>query len=141
MKERKSEEFEFYDEKDGSGQKIVRVKRISRLDNEKLGEKIFDVISVKGKYKQLIVFWNAVSQLWDCELRTEIVPLKQTWFEERKELFDPVSFEWKDEKYWIIKQNEELDNMKWKIKVKKIKAIMQVALGAKEKLEPGVENW
>ncbi len=137
MEEQRLEEFEFYDEKDGSGQKIARVKRVPKLDGEKLGEIIINTISTKNEYRQLIVFWSAISVSWYCEFRTEIVPLEQTWLEERKKVIYPVSLEYKNERYWIIKRNKGPDNNKWMLEVGKIKKIIQKALEAKEKQEPG----
>ncbi|MBA7494688.1 hypothetical protein ES702_05265 [subsurface metagenome] len=131
MEEGRPEEFEFYDEKDRSI-KIVRVKRTRGLKKEDLGARIFDIISTKGEYRQLIVFKNEVSGRWDCERRTEIVPLNQAWPED-KEIFipNPISFEYKNEKYWVMKGNEEI--------VKEIKRIMQGAVIIKKK--PRFEVW
>ncbi len=129
MEEQKPDEFEFYDEDDGNGQKIVRVERVEKgLTDEELGKKILDtILTIESEYKQLIVFWNEISNRWGCELRTEIIPLNQTWLAERRELLKPVSLE-RAGKHWIIKGNKEVTD-------KKIMAIMQEALEKKRKSE------
>ncbi len=126
--EKQKHEFEFYDEEDGNGQKIVRVKKIRGLDDEQLGKKIVDTIStIKSEYRHLIIFWNDVSRSWDCEFRTGLVRLEKIWPEEKRKRLNPMVIK-NSGRDWFFEGNRE-------VPYKKIKAFMDIAYEKKRKSE------
>ena len=134
--EEKPEELELYYEEDGQKKvRVIKVKTISGLDDEQLGEKILGTISNikpetgKPEYRHLIIFWNGVSRSWDCQLRTEIVRLEKIWSEEKRKHLNPIIIE-NSGKYWIIKGTKQ-------VPYETIKAFMDLACSKRGKQADG----